>query len=310
MKLQQDADLQRLAALQPAHQRNDRALPHELLRLELFGHLQYLPAMADQDITANMLPTLDRDDLKYLGMTVGDLKCFMAAVKLQEDVPPETEPEPEPAVTAQAKFVAFFGRMGDAAWIQGMDATPVSPLRETVTFIAGDGAPSQAQFAAGCTAAEAKADALLNGGPDEYGLTGDEIASIHLNTQDLMYQPLNRALWSAARGAVKPYWGYLRLLQQALFKVPKCSAGTIYRGIKDLCAPITEATMLAKAIESGGSVEPEIWGASRRVPPTRRQRRHSWAKLVYEYFTRSRAGGPRRATSTRTLSIQQRRRCY
>lgn len=74
-----------------------------------------------------------------------------------------------------------------------------------------------------------------------------------------MYRSLNRALWSKARGAVKPYWGYIRLLQQALFKVPRCAAGAIYRGVKDPYAPITEAAMLAKAIESGGSGKAEVW---------------------------------------------------
>ena len=114
-------------------------------------------------------------------------------------------------------------------------------------------------LAAGREFAFQAADALLSGGPDEHGLTRDEIAAIHLYTQELMYRPLNRALWSEARNAVKPYWGYLRLLQHALFKVPKCTAGTIYRGIKDPYAPITEAAMLALATESGGSGEPEIW---------------------------------------------------
>ena len=74
-----------------------------------------------------------------------------------------------------------------------------------------------------------------------------------------MYRPLNRALWSKERGAVKPFWGYIRLLQHALFKVPKCDAGAIYRGIKEPYEPITEAAMLAKATESGGTGEPEIW---------------------------------------------------
>ena len=53
-------------------------------------------------------------------------------------------------------------------------------------------------WSASCdTAAEAKADELLadellSAGPDEHGLTRDEIAAIHLYTQELLYRPLNR----------------------------------------------------------------------------------------------------------------------
>ena len=162
-------------------------------------------------------------------------------------------------LTAQAKFSAFFARMGAAASIQGLGAVPVSSLHEALGFVTGAGAPAQAVLAAGRELAFQAADALLSGGPDEHGLTRDEIAAIHLYTQDTMYRPLNRALWSKARGAVKPYWGYIRLLQHALFKVPKCEAGSIYRGIKEPYEPITEAGMLAKATENGGTGEPEVW---------------------------------------------------
>jgi len=185
------------------------------------------------------------------------------AAGLGIDAEREHEPETEPAmVVAQRKFDQFFMRMGGADAIQGMDATPISSLREAVSFFT---------VSAQCiAAAEAKADELLSAGPDEHGLSRDEIAAINLYTQESVYRPLNRALFSKERGAVKPYWGYIRLLQQALFKVPKCEAGAIiYRGIKnpyqDPAAPLTEAAMLAKAIESslahpsGGSGEPEIW---------------------------------------------------
>ena len=112
----------------------------------------------------------------------------------------------------------------------GLDATPLSRLSDAVTFIEGDGAPSQAELAAACAAAFVKVDALLSDGPDEHGLSRDEMAAVHVYTQQLMFRPLNRALWSERRDAVKPYWGFIRLLQHALFKLPKCAAGTIYRG--------------------------------------------------------------------------------
>jgi hypothetical protein len=250
--LQQDPTVRRLDGLDDA----ERALPRELLRLGLLGHLQFLPKMLDEVITVEMLPSLGHDELKELGMAkMGDRMTFMKAVKLPENVPP-TE-------TAQAKFKAFYQRMGQAEAIQGLMDTPLSSLREAVAFITGPGAPSQADLMAGCDEAEARADQLLAEGPDEHGLEKDEIAAIHLYTQNLMFRPLNRALWSKEREAVKPYWGYIRLLQHALFKVPKSEAGTIYRGIKDPYqdpqAPLTEAAMLAKAVESGGSGEPEVW---------------------------------------------------
>lgn len=170
---------------------------------------------------------------------------------------------------ANAKFEAFFQRMGAAASIEGLEATPLSSLREAVAFIVAivglAGAPSPEALADGCTAALLKADTLLAEGPDPHGLGREEIAAIHLYTQEVMYRPLNRALWSKERGAVKPYWGYIRLLQHGLFKVPKCMAGTIVRGIKNPYEPITEADMLKIATESsvahphGGSGEPIIW---------------------------------------------------
>ena len=50
---------------------------------------------------------------------------------------------------SQAKFDAFLDRMGAAVAIQGLDAIPVSSLRETLAFITDDidGAPSQAELA-------------------------------------------------------------------------------------------------------------------------------------------------------------------
>jgi serine/threonine protein kinase len=68
----------------------ERALPHELLRLKLFGHLQFLPKMLDEGITVEMLPSLTDDQLEKLGMTMGKRVAFMAAAKL-----PEPEPEPQ-----------------------------------------------------------------------------------------------------------------------------------------------------------------------------------------------------------------------
>ena len=59
--LQQDPVVQRLGL-----DGSERALPHELLRLKLFGHLQYLPKMLDEGITVEMLPSLGHDRLEAL----------------------------------------------------------------------------------------------------------------------------------------------------------------------------------------------------------------------------------------------------
>jgi hypothetical protein len=84
-----------------------------------------------------------------------------------------------------------------------------------------------------------KIDALLAQGPDNWGLTRDEMAAIHLYTDDglggpagCLFRPLNAALRVCERADAKPYWGYIRLLQHALFKLPKDKSGVLYRGIK------------------------------------------------------------------------------
>lgn len=164
--------------------------------------------------------------------------------------------------TASALFEDFYERMQQGAAIQGIDLEPMITLRQALMKIAGDGAPFKEELNAGCEEAEARADLLLRLGPDEYNLTRDEIAAIHLYTQEVLYKSLNRALWSTDPGAVRPYWAYLKLLQHALFKLPKCTTGVIYRGIKDPYEPITEQNMIARAAASGGSGELVWWGFS------------------------------------------------
>ena len=65
------------------------------------------------------------------------------------------------------------------------------------------------------------------------------MATIHLYTDDglggaagNLFRPLNAALRDGERADAKPYWGYVRLLQHALFKLPKDKSGTLYRGVK------------------------------------------------------------------------------
>ena len=97
--------------------------------------------------------------------------------------------------TAQAKFAAFFERVGGADSLEGLQNVPVSTLPVAVDFIEGPGSPSKEALARGVEAAYRKADALLAAGPDPHGLTRDDIAAIHLYTQpNDFYGNLNAAL--------------------------------------------------------------------------------------------------------------------
>ena len=159
------------------------------------------------------------------------------------------------AVTVQTKFDAFFSRVGGASSLAGLQGVPVSSLPEAVSFICGPACPAPAILEAAVARAYAKADALLAEGPDPHGLSRDEIAAINLFTQDALYRQLNEALRSETRSSVKAYWGYIRLLQHSLFKLPKSDAGTIFRGVKEPNPAITLPEIEAAA----ASGEAIIW---------------------------------------------------
>eukprot|EP01045_Picozoa_sp_COSAG04_P012313 COSAG04_NODE_824_length_10051_cov_4.830687_2_plen_1826_part_00 len=148
---------------------------------------------------------------------------------------------PASVALAQAKFDVFVARMGNADLLEGMEAKmqgiSVLDLEKAISFIEGPGTPTQAVLKAACTVALDAAKKLL---PDDpHGLTLDDIAAIHLYTQeDPIYTALNKALRSDDRDTVKAYWGYIKLLQSALFKLPKDETGTtLNRGIKIVWGP-------------------------------------------------------------------------
>ena len=93
-----------------------------------------------------------------------------------------------------------------------------------------------------------------------------------------------------AREGVKFYWGYMRLLQHALFKLPKCGAGTIFRGIKAPSPPIT----LAQLEEAAASGEPWVWWG---FSSTSTSRRPGW-QCMQELLTAA-VGIPATGTSTK-----------
>ena len=143
--------------------------------------------------------------------------------------------------TAQQRFEGFFARVGGADSLAGLQHVPVSTLPVALSFLRGaPGAPSEAALDRATGVAYAKADAMLAAGGAPQPLTRDEIAAANLYTQDgwaggsprNLFGPLNAALRSEAPPDVKLYWGYIRLLQHTLFKLPKDESGTLFRGIK------------------------------------------------------------------------------
>ena len=72
-----------------------------------------------------------------------------------------------------------------------------------------------------------------------------------------LYEPLNAALRGQERVDVLPYWGYIRLLQHALFKLPRDESGAIFRAF-----PFDEKRLPQKLEDFEHlqrSATPEIW---------------------------------------------------
>eukprot|EP01043_Picozoa_sp_COSAG02_P076575 COSAG02_NODE_16334_length_1092_cov_0.969789_1_plen_289_part_10 len=192
-----------------------------------------------------------------------------------------------PAATAKARFGAFLIRVGDAHLLHGMQKVPVSELSTTLSFVGGAKASEQLVpfpvLDAACKLALSAADLVLAGGPNVHGLTRDDIAAINFYTQETLfsingedktvYGILNAALREESREVVKPFWGYIKLLQMALFKLPKESTNTVlHRGIKVRWGPENHSgpvslsdqqkalrELEAKLRAKQRTGEPEIW---------------------------------------------------
>uniref|UniRef100_A0A7S4DQ46 NAD(P)(+)--arginine ADP-ribosyltransferase n=1 Tax=Lotharella globosa TaxID=91324 RepID=A0A7S4DQ46_9EUKA len=68
---------------------------------------------------------------------------------------------------------------------------------------------------------------------DDHDLSADEMAALHLYTQECgLYRRLNQALRAPSRKGVKAFFPYLRLLLPALERLPKFS-GKLYRGVQE-----------------------------------------------------------------------------
>jgi hypothetical protein len=95
-------------------------------------------------------------------------------------------------------------------------------------------------------------------GPDPHGLTRDDIAAIHLYTQENpIYGVLNQVLRSEQRDEIKRFWGYIKLLQTALFKLARDATGTLFRGIKVTWMPLMELEQELTELQCSG--QPLLW---------------------------------------------------
>jgi hypothetical protein len=159
---------------------------------------------------------------------------------------------------AQAKFAMFLSRVDDKGMLAGMEAVAITGLLWAVGFINGPDAPTQQVLRAASELALKFADKQLAVGPNPHSLTRDDIAAIHLYTQENpIYGAMNAALRAEDRHAVKLYWGYIKLLQSALFKLPKDITGTLLRGVKVTWMPL--AAMKAQLTDLKESGEPLVW---------------------------------------------------
>ncbi len=71
--------------------------------------------------------------------------------------------------------------------------------------------------------------------PDEYNLTKDEAATVYLYTMEMsddacVYRILNQTLRAEDRSKVRPWFGYLKLLDSATSKLPEFK-GIVWRGV-------------------------------------------------------------------------------
>jgi hypothetical protein len=157
-------------------------------------------------------------------------------------------PDRQTAMRAHGSFEALRSAMDNDS--------PVLGLRESVQPIVAAGMVTEAAMGTGCQTAADKVAALAQQGPDPHGLSDDEIAAINLFTQDVLYGALNSALRSEAAEKVRPFWGYIRLLNTALDRLPESQAGAVFRGIKEPGSHCYTLDGLQKKMREG---TPEIW---------------------------------------------------
>eukprot|EP01047_Picozoa_sp_COSAG01_P032117 COSAG01_NODE_2307_length_7944_cov_31.370045_5_plen_475_part_00 len=141
-----------------------------------------------------------------------------------------------------------------ASFLQAMDAgqaTPAAKFSEVVDCIVRAGVLPAEALQRGCAVALAKAKEILGGAEcDAAGLNYDEIAAINFYTQEHMeqpvnkqapvnaYYPMNTALRKQEAAVIRPFWPYIKLLQQALLKLPAVKIDALFRGLRKPNPPI------------------------------------------------------------------------
>ena len=112
--------------------------------------------------------------------------------------------------------------------IRGYELLPIVPLEKAVSHVSNlfDGIRDYVYIA------------KENSKQPVNNLTQDEAASIHLYTMEFgihasLYKILNDALRAENRGALVPWFHFLKLLLTALYKIPS-STQTVWRGIRDV----------------------------------------------------------------------------
>jgi hypothetical protein len=148
--------------------------------------------------------------------------------------------------SANSQFAAFLQELGNSC------EQTVPSLPGAIDAIARAGVAKAEDLASGLSFAYQKADSLLNGAElDDKGLNRDEIATLHMYTQEDLsgkgqpdppniYRPLNWALRNRQFDTVRVFWLYITLLQRAVLKLPPAEY-SLYRGLANPQPPISES---------------------------------------------------------------------
>lgn len=114
--------------------------------------------------------------------------------------------------------------------ISGLKNTKDCPLKEAIEIIQKNCSDLQNENMEGPLLLATMAAEALPSNPHE--LTHDEIAAIHIYTQEIpFYRVLNERLRSEKRNLLVPFFPYLKLFLRAIYRLPvvKCP---VYRGVK------------------------------------------------------------------------------
>ena len=116
--------------------------------------------------------------------------------------------------------------------IHGLNEAPLLSLEDALKYASDRSAKlSELDLSTAVYCADMHASNLV----DEPGelLTRDEIAAIHLYTQDTpFYTLLNGCLRERNRELIKPFIPLIKLILTGLYKLPIISGGVVFRGVK------------------------------------------------------------------------------